>query len=90
MTLVIHGPSTDVETNRSVAGIDVVADPHEQVLYDLESRLYYVAVTDLTDGESPVDMWYLGKQWEGDWKDCWEGGNDIDGGWWGCSFEFDC
>ncbi|KAH9216385.1 hypothetical protein DL95DRAFT_407634 [Leptodontidium sp. 2 PMI_412] len=54
--------------------------------YDFKSRLRYVAVTDLRDGQSPVVMKYAGKTWGGKKEQCWVDDNS----WWVCTFEFNC
>ncbi|KAK0129833.1 hypothetical protein ONS96_000382 [Cadophora gregata f. sp. sojae] len=55
-------------------------------VYSFNSRLRYVAVTDLKDGRSPVVMNYAGKRWGGKNEQCWRDDNQ----WWVCSFEFNC
>ncbi|KAH7342918.1 hypothetical protein BKA65DRAFT_587185 [Rhexocercosporidium sp. MPI-PUGE-AT-0058] len=54
--------------------------------YNFKSRLRYIAVTDLRDGQSPVVMKYAGKTWGGKKEHCWVDNN----GWWVCTFEFNC
>ncbi|KAH7419096.1 hypothetical protein BKA64DRAFT_633798 [Cadophora sp. MPI-SDFR-AT-0126] len=55
-------------------------------VYNFNSSLRYVAVTDLKDGQSPVVMKYAGKTWGGKKEQCWKDDNQ----WWVCSFEFNC
>ncbi|KAG4426348.1 hypothetical protein IFR04_000531 [Cadophora malorum] len=55
-------------------------------VYNFNSHLRYVAVTDLKDGQSPVVLKYAGKTWGGKKEQCWRDDNQ----WWVCSFEFNC
>ena len=46
-------------------------------VYNFNSHLRYVAVTDLKDGQSPVVMKYAGKTWGGKKEQCWRDENQV-------------
>ena len=46
-------------------------------VYNFNSHLRYVAVTDLKDGQSPVVLKYAGKTWGGKKEQCWRDDNQV-------------